>query len=975
MERPSAAAVDEAVSKSLKNKETPPKRKHERNIILASWAEQGAQEIFSDLFKRPLNVREISCFKCLIVIHKLLREGHPKCIADAYNRRNFFQSLIKYYQGSSNEYGRLSAEYAIYIVAKLNFQIAHRDIDGTIALDKWLENHKQNETSALFDTVTHLLDLQQAHLDFQAKLLNDKELTDCRVSPLIPLIIESYNIYCLTVHILKMLAKSGNNADVFTFLEERFKTQYNPLRKYYFTSSNIRFVTSIIAVPVLSPEPPSFGAVKTVTKKPKSPRRAEPEPEPVIEVEVPDFNPRGPSAQNDIMSLFGSPVAAQPPPQPIAAAPSPFFNEWLASQATPKVVPAPVPAPEPQIIIKTEIPEDILRRLAELEKRVRELEAYNQQLTLEKNALMNENGQLRKRLAEQESKLAAAEAAKRLLLEEQIALANMAMKSSLGKFDDPNHFGNQGADCSGLLEAIERLKRLFGVLVSSVKDNSSHTPQAGRDVSDSTVGVLADAKGIASLLEDLGLKGDLLASSRNAADAIAAFLEAVKSVVGSQPNGAQLSAINRDDARVRQLIELLQASVQKTLEAQRQAALNQKPGVDLEDIAERELLAAAKMIEDAAAALEAQRAKRVSVAKPGELNVEEAIMAAAMAITAATQGLVRAATDAQHERVLKGKGSDPSAAKYHHDPAWVEGLISAARAVAEATRQLVGVANDAFQGRIDDAALIAASKAVGSSTAQLVAATRAKSDPMSKTQGNLDSAAAAVTRATQALVRAAKSNQESDIEAMTLKRNEGIAQGIKAEIEQQAKILRLEKDLESARRVLLGMNKSKYVDAGVSPRPDGGDSMISPRERASSSTSFGFSPREPVASSSSEPRGAAAIETFATSVRDLQNKVGANIQMRVPPPNKEDHFEPTVFDAPARRASTVIPPAAPAASSAPPPAPPSIAVNASVPTPPPAPQANRYDSLFDAPAASHAPAPTTYSTPPPAASNANNPFL
>lgn len=48
------------------------------DIILASWAEQGAQEIFADLFKRPLNVREISCFKCLIIIHKLLREGHPK---------------------------------------------------------------------------------------------------------------------------------------------------------------------------------------------------------------------------------------------------------------------------------------------------------------------------------------------------------------------------------------------------------------------------------------------------------------------------------------------------------------------------------------------------------------------------------------------------------------------------------------------------------------------------------------------------------------------------------------------------------------------------------------------------------------------------------------------------------------------------------------------------------------------------------
>jgi hypothetical protein len=987
MDRPSPAQIDEAVSKSLKNKETPPKRKHERNIILASWAEKGAEEIFADLFKRPLNVREISCYKCLIIIHKLLREGHPKCIADAYNRRNFFASLIKYYGNSMNEYGRLSAEYAVYITAKLNFHVGHRDIDGTISLEKWLENHKGVDPSTLFDTVTHLLDLQQSMLDFQSKLLNDKELTDCRVSPLIPCVIESYNIYCLSVHLLKMLAATGNNADVFSFLADRFRTQYGVLRKYYFTASNIRFVTSIIAVPVLAPEPPQFGAPRAAKeKKVKSPRREEPEP--VIEVEVPDFNPRGPNAQTDIMSLFGNVGQQQPPP----TNPSPFFNEWMAaqSQQVPAPVPAPVPTPiqEVQVVIKKEIPEDVLRRLAELERRVRELEAYNQQLTLERNALANENGQLKKRLAEQDAKLAQAEAARRLLLEEQLALAKAAMSGSLSKWDDPNYLGNQSADCEGLLEAVERLKRLMGVLVSSVKDNSSHTPQAGRDVSEATVNVLGDAKGIASLLEDLGLKGALLSSSKNAADAIAAFLEAIKSIVGQLPNALQTSAINRDDAKIRALLEALEASLQQTLASQRAAAMNQRPGVDLEDIAERELLAAAKMIEDAAAALEAQRAKRMSTAKPGELDVEESIMAAAMAITAATQGLVKAATDAQHERVLKGKASDPSAAKYHHDPMWIEGLISAARAVAEATRQLVGVANDAFQGRIDDAALIAASKAVGASTAQLVAATRSKTDDIfSKTQTNLDNAAAAVTRATQALVRAAKNNQEADFEAMAIKRNENIAAGIKAEIEQQARILRLEKELEGARRVLHGMNKSKYADAGIpatSPRPGSSasantgsasssgaiDESPSPRFAFSSASNASLAP----SSSATLPRSSAAVETFNTSIKDLQSKVGASIQMRVPPP-AQDKFEPTVFDTPANNRATSATSVNAARAS--------VSIAPTHPSP-----ANDFEpTIFDgpppsapplparAPVSSAAPVAQSNYSPPASASQSTNPFM
>lgn len=961
----------------------------------------------------------------------------------------------------------MSAEYANYVIAKVNFHMAHKEIDGAITLEKWIEAHRGADSAVLyasftnnrrsmalsfffqktpspfmlfsslpadspapkpcltslpssfltcyplfsFDTVTHLLDLQQSMLDWVSKILGDKELTDCRVSPLIPCIIESYNIYCMEVHILKMLAASGNNADVFSFLVERFRTQYNPLRKFYFTSSNIRYITSIIAVPVLAPEPPQFGAPRNVTKKPKSPRKEE-----VVEVEVPDFNPRGANAQQDAASLFN-----QQPPQPVAAAPSPFFNEWLAAQQAPAPVPIPVPvavpAPEPQIIIKNVIPEDILRRLAELEKRVRELEAYNQQLIAENTQLKADNNSLRKRLAENEQKLAAAEAARRLLLEEQIAQAGNALKSSLAKFLDASDLGNSGADCEGLLDAIERLRRLFGVLVSSSKDNSSHTPQAGRDVSDITLTVLADAKGIASLLEDLGLKNGLLGASKNAADALAAFLISVQEIVGSAPNSQQLGMINKEDARIRALLDALEAAANATLASQRQAALNQRPGIDLEDIAEKELLAAAKMIEDAAAALEAQRSKRAPSSATGELNVEESIMAAAMAITAATQGLVRAAAEAQHERIVKGKVADPSQAKYHHDPTWIEGLISAARAVAEATRQLVGVANDAFQGKIDDAALIAASRAVGASTAQLVAATRSKSDDIfSKTQTNLDNAAAAVTRATQSLVRAAKNNQEQDFEAMALKRNENIAANIKAEIEQQARILRLEKELEGARRVLHGMNKSKYEDAGVAqqeqrqrrgtvsaaPGTMGGFSVDDSSNFAPSSSVYaggssssggtGFTPRNNGADSSSSsfttPRSPRNVETFNTSVKELQNKVGAQISFRAPPTEDGPQRSPRGPVGPiAANPNPIEPksdvPLVPISSTGTPPPPPArMPEPSAVPQPPP--EIIRYTTNRMETTGPHAPPAAAPAATAPAAApaasaspsfDANNPFL
>ena len=194
------------------------------------------------------------------------------------------------------------------------------------------------------------------------------------------------------------------------------------------------------------------------------------------------------------------------------------------------------------------------------------------------------------------------------------------------------------------------------------------------------------------------------------------------------------------------------------------------------------------------------------------MTLADSIMGAAMGITSAVQALLQAATEAQQERVRKGRSSDPNAAKYHRDPMWVEGLISAARAVAEATRQLVHCANEASEGRLEEAALIAAARAVTAATQQLVAATRSKSDPFSETQGKLDRAAKAITNATQALVNAAKRSKEDEEKAL-LAKYENFQGKFQEEFEQTTRIIAMEKQLETERRILATMRKGRYADA------------------------------------------------------------------------------------------------------------------------------------------------------------------
>ena len=182
-----------------------------------------------------------------------------------------------------------------------------------------------------------------------------------------------------------------------------------------------------------------------------------------------------------------------------------------------------------------------------------------------------------------------------------------------------------------------------------------------------------------------------------------------------------------------------------------------------------------------------------------------------MAITQSTATLVKAAAQAQEERVAKGRQHEGP--MYKADPAWAEGLISAAKAVAAATQKLVMVANDVAEGRTEGAeeALIVAARAVSAATAQLVAATASKSDPNSSTQAGLNAAAKAVQNATAMLVAAAKAlmklvDDSSKIDYSRL----SVHQFKVKEMEQQTLILKLEKEVDRARKELFRMRKEYY---------------------------------------------------------------------------------------------------------------------------------------------------------------------
>lgn len=71
---------------------------------------------------------------------------------------------------------------------------------------------------------------------------------------------------------------------------------------------------------------------------------------------------------------------------------------------------------------------------------------------------------------------------------------------------------------------------------------------------------------------------------------------------------------------------------------------------------------------------------------------------------------------------------------YKKDVAWSEGLISAAKSVAASVQELSVRANGCVSQETDPEALVVASKQVAAATAQLLIASRVRSDPNSTAQ-------------------------------------------------------------------------------------------------------------------------------------------------------------------------------------------------------------------------------------------------
>ncbi|KAF9432095.1 sla2 Src-like adaptor 2, partial [Entomortierella beljakovae] len=394
------------------------------------------------------------------------------------------------------------------------------------------------------------------------------------------------------------------------------------------------------------------------------------------------------------------------------------------------------------------------------------------------------------------------------------------VEESVYDLESHTQLGNQNATPEFTLSMIEKAHTastefelaLLQYLRPSNDVNQVDAIRAALSLSQTITDVLIDAKGITRLAKKDEDAEEIIRHAKSSALAAQEFFTNVTSarLGGLSPEGS-IRTIEKSNESVQSAMERL-AKAAEYLIPKNQYLDPSK--MDLGDVVELEMGNAARTIEEATAKLQALMNKPKNDGLTAiEIQVNSSILESAMAMMQAIGHLIKCATISQQEIVAQGRGAQTNAAFYKKNNRWTEGLISAAKSVAMATTFLVETADGVISKTHSMEQLLVASNEVAAATAQLVAASRVKANIMSKAQDNLERASKAVTEASRALVRAVKTIMERDLKN---RENEIDYQNMNAhefkikEMTQQVEILKLEKELTLARRVLGEMRKVSY---------------------------------------------------------------------------------------------------------------------------------------------------------------------
>ncbi|XP_029678640.1 huntingtin-interacting protein 1-like [Formica exsecta] len=219
------------------------------------------------MLRQPLQENQIVAWKFCHVLHKVLREGHPRVIVDSQRYRGKLEDIGKLWQHLREGYGRLIQLYTRLLITKLDYHKRNPRLPGNLQVTpEELEAIGENDINVYFQMSVEMFDYMDDILNLQHAVFGSLDLSrsnsmtpcgQCRLAPLIPCIQDASQLYDCCVKILFKL-HGALPADTLTGHRDRFSKQFHELKSFYNTIKHMQYFKHLIAIPSLPENPPNF---------------------------------------------------------------------------------------------------------------------------------------------------------------------------------------------------------------------------------------------------------------------------------------------------------------------------------------------------------------------------------------------------------------------------------------------------------------------------------------------------------------------------------------------------------------------------------------------------------------------------------------------------------------------------------------------------------------------------------------------
>uniref|UniRef100_A0A663MSD9 Huntingtin interacting protein 1 n=1 Tax=Athene cunicularia TaxID=194338 RepID=A0A663MSD9_ATHCN len=838
--------------------------KHARNIL----PKKGAQTFWSVVNRLPLSGNAVLCWKFCHVFHKLLRDGHSNVLKDSVRYKNELSDMSRMWGHLSEGYGQLCSIYLKLLRTKMEFHTKNPRFPGNLQMsDRQLDEAGENDVNNFFQLTVEMFDYLECELNLFQTVFSSLDMSrsvsvtaagQCRLAPLIQVILDCSHLYDYTVKLLFKL-HSCLPADTLQGHRDRFLEQFRKLKDLFYRSSNLQYFKRLIQIPQLPENPPNFLRASALSEHIS----------PVVVIPAEASSPDSEPITDLFDDIFGSSFSSDP-----------FnFNSqngmnkdenargMVQLRGRSSELEAEL-AEQRHLKQQAQDESEFLRaELEELKKQREDTEKAQRSLTeIERRAQANE--QRYSKLKEKYSELVQNHAdllRKNAEVTKQVTAARQAQGDVEREKKELEDSFQRVSEQAEVLDTLKRelaasrqeLQVLQGTLESSTQVRAQWWPlpaptplQEGQEVcllswclilgrgwaggrgqlwhswarwaapTRAEACACSPTTAVGSLLPCLALFAHLVSDTLlqgSATSHVAPMEPADRLLEMCRQCGSEavsyLSAL-QDPGSVEgadcSLVMTCLSRISTIGEELRPRGLDVKQE-ELGDLVDKEMAATAAAIETAAARIEEMLSKARAGDTGVKLEVNERILGSCTGLMQAIHILVLASKDLQKEIVESGRGAASPKEFYAKNSRWTEGLISASKAVGWGATVMVDAADLVVQGKGTFEELMVCSREIAASTAQLVAASKVKADKDSANLCKLQQASRGVNQATASVVASTKAGK-SQVEE---KGNMTLTQIKRQEMDSQVRVLELENQLQKERQKLGELRKKHYELAGV----------------------------------------------------------------------------------------------------------------------------------------------------------------